>query len=263
MKKWFLISCSFLLLTACKWGGSFNRYEVNNISLRVHFRGMPKNPPLLFIHGNNGSHANGWALIEHFQHDYFIIAPDSRYHGESSHDGRELTYDLMAEDYHQLLRKLKLDSVILIGESDGGIIGLILAMEHPDQIKQLVTIGANIRPDTTALIASDVQNLKKDLATLAAQINAGDSTSKKLRQRSLLRLMDRYPQIPDSTLAKISCPTLVISGEHDVIKKRHSAAIAGNIPKGQLQIVPGAGHNLIHDKPAVLIELIQLFLKNT
>ena len=62
-----------------------------------------------------------------------------------------------------LVEKLKLNSVAIVGWSDGGIIGLDLAMNHPALVKKLVMIGSNFRADgMTAESIAEAENLTPD-----------------------------------------------------------------------------------------------------
>lgn len=228
---------------------------VNGINLHYELYKKPSAPTLLFIHGNGGSLENGRRLIQHFKNNFQVLAVDSRYHGKSGHDERELTYRLMAEDYRLLLEQLGLDSLYLIGESDGGIIGLLLALQGPKLVRKLVTLGANIQPDTSAILSSDIQWLEKSLKETEQKISAGDTSADLRRQKALLNLMYQYPNIPMADLSLIESDCLIISGEKDVIKRSHSQAIADHIPNGQLVIVPGVGHDLLSEAMEKVIAL--------
>jgi pimeloyl-ACP methyl ester carboxylesterase len=59
----------------------------------------------------------------------------------------------------------------------------------------------------------------------------------------LLRLLAEQPHIPLTDLQKISCPSLIIGGDHDVIKEEHTMLIYKNIPRAYLWILPGSGHS--------------------
>ena len=59
----------------------------------------------------------------------------------------------------------------------------------------------------------------------------------------LYRLLVEQPHIPLADLQKINCPTLVIGGDHDVIKEEHTFLIYKNIPNSYLWILPASGHS--------------------
>src|SRR6185503_9946666 len=107
--------------------------------------------PLLMIHGNGGSINNFVYQIPYFFQKYKVIVADSRAQGKSVDNSDSLSYEMMADDLNALLDSLRLSSCCVIGWSDGGINGLLLAIRHPDKVKKLAVTGANLWPDTTAI----------------------------------------------------------------------------------------------------------------
>jgi pimeloyl-ACP methyl ester carboxylesterase len=76
---------------------------------------------------------------------------DSRAQGKSEDRKDSLTFEMMADDFNALLDSLHLDSCYVLGWSDGGISGLLLALRHPEKVKKLAVSGPNLWPDTTGL----------------------------------------------------------------------------------------------------------------
>ena len=68
-------------------------------------------------------------------------------------------------------------------------------------------------------------------------------TDKEKNDFKLLRLLSDQPHIPLTDLQKIQAPTLVMGGDHDVIKPEHTLEIAQNIPQSYLFIFPNSGHS--------------------
>lgn len=206
-----------------------------------------KGQPLLIIHGNGGSISNFIYQIPYFASKYKVIIADSRAQGKSPDRGDSLTYEMMADDYAALLDSLKADSAYVIGWSDGGINGLLLAIRHPGKVRKLAITGANLVPDTTAVPGQIWDMVRPAYASLSAKM---DKTEREKNSFKLLRLLCDQPHIPLSALQKIQCPTLVIGGDHDVIKEEHSMLIYKNIPKAYLWIIPASGHStpiIYHD----------------
>jgi pimeloyl-ACP methyl ester carboxylesterase len=196
--------------------------------------------PLLIIHGNGGSINNFIYQIPFFSRNYKVIIADSRAHGRSADNGDSLTYEMMADDYAALLTEMKIDSAYVIGWSDGGINGLLLAMRHPGKVKKLAVTGANLVPDTTA-VPQEVWNLVKPTYTWLK--NKTTLSEQEKGPFKLLRLLVEQPNIPVTDLHKITCPTLVIGGDNDVIKTEHTLLIKQHIPKSYLWILPASGHS--------------------
>ncbi len=196
--------------------------------------------PLLFIHGNGGSIRSFLYQIGYFSQQYKVIVADSRNQGKSYDNSDSLTYEMMADDYSALLDSLKTGPAYVVGWSDGGIEGLLLAIRHPEKVKKLAVTGANLVPDTTAVPQEIWDMVTPDYTKLK---NNPKRNIMENRGYKLLRLLVEQPHIPLSDLQKISCPTLVIGGDHDVIKVEHTMLIAKNIPQSYLWILPGSGHS--------------------
>ena len=214
----------------------------------IHVRGIDiyceiygKGEPLLLIHGNGGSIASMECQIPYFSQHYQVIAADSRSQGKTQDPSDSLSYKTMADDSNALMDSLHLKSAFVIGWSDGGIVGLLLAIEHPEKVKKLAVTGANIRPDATAFSDDVIQGMHDGLAQLEAQKQ--DATVK--NKIKLTRMMIREPNITHKELATIRCPVLIIGGDHDVIKPEHTLEIFRAIPHANLWILPGSGHDTL------------------
>ena len=236
--------------------------KVNGIKMYYEIYGDISKQPLLLIHGNGGYIYAERCQIEHFKDKYYVIVADSRYHGKTENGYETLTYDLMAKDYNSLLDFLKIDSAYIIGQSDGGIIGLLLAMDYPEKVKKLVAAGPNLRPDTTALQKWAVELTRKDLDEVEKKIKGGDTSENLARLRSQLNLMDKYPDIRNSELAKIKAPVLIMAGDGDLIKLEHILDIYQNIPNSQLFIMPGATHFMLREEYSLFNQIVERFLDN-
>lgn len=196
--------------------------------------------PLLIIHGNGGSINNFLYQIPYFSKKYKVIIADSRAQGNSKDEADSLSYEMMADDYAVLLDQMKIDSAYVIGWSDGGINGLLLAIRHPEKVKKLAVTGANLWPDTTAVF-NDVEQM-----VLPEYNSAKAMTNRTPQQKAgwkMLRLLVEQPHVSLTDLHKIAIPTLVIAGDHDVIKPEHTLLIAQNISNSYLWILPNSGHS--------------------
>ena len=100
---------------------------VGNSHVYYETYGDASHPALVLIHGNGGSIASMRCQIIHFMKDYHVVVADNRTHGMSGKSDH-LTYEQMASDYAAILDELAMDSVYVLGQSDGGIVGLLLAI---------------------------------------------------------------------------------------------------------------------------------------
>jgi pimeloyl-ACP methyl ester carboxylesterase len=213
-------------------------YDIRGFKMYVEVYGQGK--PLLLIHGNGGSISGFTKQIPYFSKKYKVIVADSRAQGKSADKGDSLTYEMMADDYAALLEAMKIDSAYVIGWSDGGINGLLMAIRHPQKVKKLAITGANLRPDTTAVF----QEVWDMVTPMYSELkNKPDKNEMEKGGYKLLRLLIEQPHIPLSDLRNISCPVLVIGGDHDVIREEHTMEIYKNIPNSYLWILPNSGHS--------------------
>lgn len=213
-------------------------YNIRGFSMYCEVYGQGQ--PLLIIHGNSGSISNMVYQIPYFAKKYKVIVADSRAQGKSVDAGDSISYEMMADDYALLLDSLKIDSANVIGWSDGGINGLLLAIRHPGKVRMLATTGANLVPDTTA-VPQQIWNMVTPAYNYLA--NKKNKNEQEKNGFKLLKLLVEQPHIPLSDLHKISCPVLVIGGDHDVIKEEHTMLIYKNISRAYLWILPNSGHS--------------------
>jgi len=212
--------------------------KVNGISMYYEIYGSGS--PLLLIHGNGGSIASMRCQIEYFSRSHRVIAADSRSHGKTQDETARLTYELMADDLAALLDELKIEKADIIGQSDGGILALLIAIRHPSLVKALVASGPNLRPDAVVpWVIPITQNELNEAKTMLAR---GDRSKDWARVKRQNELMMTEPHIAVSQLQRIKAPTLILGGDDDLIKLEHLIEIYRNIPQAQLGIFPGATH---------------------
>ena len=230
------------------------RYANNN-GFKMYYETYGKGEPLLLIHGNGGSINNFSGQIAYFAKKYKVIVADSRAHGKSIDTGEALNYEMMAEDFNTLLDELKIKSCKVIGWSDGGNIGLLLAIHHPDKVKKLAITGANIEIDSTA-IANDVVSIDQ-----LGPLYKMKQTSEVQNTIKITKLLFMLPNISLKQLQSIKCPTLVIGGDHDVILPKHTLLIAENINQSTLWILPNSGHSTLINYKNLFNSTVEDFFK--
>jgi pimeloyl-ACP methyl ester carboxylesterase len=229
--------------------------DVNGIKLYVETYG--KGQPMLQIHGNGESIAAMGHQIRFFSNRYRVIAADSRGHGRSEMGSGRLTYEQMAEDLNALLEKRGLKSVYVLGWSDGGILGLLLAIHHPDKVGRLAIMGANLNPAGAYDWALDLVAAKE--RQIDQMITKGDTSQPWARLEQYFDLLGKQPNISAVQLATVTAPTLVMAGDRDVIRGAHTLEIFEGLRNAQLAIFPGATHMIPWQNPELFNRTVETF----
>ena len=224
--------------------------------VKLYYEVYGTGEPLLLVHGNGGSLGELSAQIEYFRKRYKVIAMDSRDHGRSADSSDKLTYEKMTDDLAALLDHLHAGPAYVVGWSDGGIEALLLGIRHPAKVKKLVSMAANlvpesIHPDATTLIKSMIESMP--LATKA--------TPEGKRELKVTEMMLVEPQIPLTALEKIEAPTLILASDHDLIREEHTLDIYHHLRHAQLGIFPDATHMIPYDDPARFNSTVERFLR--
>lgn len=209
--------------------------------VNLHYERIGTGRPIVMVHGNGEDHTIFNEAAELLKDRYTCYLLDSRGHGGSS-PVEELHYQDMADDVCFIIEKFGLEDVILVGHSDGGIVGLLAALKCP-KITTLVISGTNLTPD----------GLKEDwLSTFREMYDESKSP--------LLKLMLTEPDISVLDLAKIAARTLVLAGEDDMIRDSETRRIAGAIPDAMLRIIKGEDHGSYVCHSEKIARLIEDFL---
>ena len=221
--------------------------------VKLYYETYGSGEPLLLLHGNGESIGSFRQQMEAFAAHFQVIAVDTRAQGQSlDTQTNSLTYELFASDMKTLLDSLHLSKANVVGWSDGGNTGLLMALRYPTYVQKLVTMEANLFPTTEAVEAKILRQSEEGRQVLAKK---GD-----VAQARLLTLVLTEPHMKYEELATIQAPTLILAGEKDIIKQAHTRAIAAHIPHAQLVILPGVTHYAPQENPVLFNETVLRFL---
>ena len=205
--------------------------EVNGIKLYYAVYGSGE--PLLMLHGGLG-HSDVWgAQIPVFAEKYKVIAVDSRGHGRSTRDDMPFGYDLMADDVVALMDKLGIDKASIVGWSDGGIIGLDIAIRYPERLDKLFAFGANYNLsglkdgiDNDPTFNAYIERAGGDYARLSPTPKDFDAFVE-----AIAAMWYSEPDFSKEQMMGITSPVAIADGEHDeAIRPEHTKEMAELIP---------------------------------
>jgi pimeloyl-ACP methyl ester carboxylesterase len=256
--------------------GAHRYYDVHGSKVYVETFGH--GAPIVFLHGGLGFFDTNFAR----QRDYFasfrtVIGIDRRGHGHSPDTAEPFSYKGMADDTAAIVEQLALGPVDVVGHSDGGNIGLILAHDHPQLVRRLVISGANLRPPlpedelkrrslwTPEQVAEKarqvVANTPPYFRTDYERVTPDGADHWWTLVTKSYRLWLTPIVITPTELKTINAPVLVIAGDHDFTSLEDTIEIYRNLPHGQLLILPGTGHGTMMERPALVNLAIREFLE--
>jgi len=224
--------------------------------------------PLILLHGGLVPNESWGMQMPEFSAHFRVLAPERRGHGRTPDVEGPLSYDDMAADTIGFIEKVVGGPAHLVGWSDGGIVGLLVAIERPDLVRKLVAIGANY--DTAGVPAELQEGLGAmspdgdEMAMPRAMHQAvapGGPESWNVLFEKFQVMAQTQPHITVSELGRISAPTLVLTGDDDLPTLEHTATLYRSIANAELAIVPGTSHFVAMEKPDVVNRIVLDFLE--
>lgn len=231
--------------------------------IRIWYAEFGQGEPVLLLHGGLAN-ANYWGLqVRALQQHYRVIVMDSRGHGRSTRDARGFGYDLMADDVVGLLDYLKIRRVALVGWSDGAIIGLDIAMHHPERLTKLFAFAANY--DTAGVADVDHSPVFKAFEMRAGREYAALSPTPKDYNRFLTAITQMWAREPNwrrADFQRITVPTWIADADHDeAILPDQPITMAKWVPQAGLLIEPDVSHFAFLQDPEQFTRDVEHFLE--
>ncbi|MFP3467059.1 alpha/beta fold hydrolase [Leifsonia sp. SIMBA_070] len=203
------------------------------------------NPPLLLVHGGGSTIETNWGLLLPLvAPTRSVLAVELQGHGRTPSGDRPAGFEESADDVADLLARLGLGPVDVLGFSNGGQVALQLAARHPQAVRRLIAASAPVR--RSAMIDGFWEGLAAgtfdDLPTPYREADLAVSRDPEHARRMFeldKELMLGFEDFPDELLASIAAPTLVVGADHDVVRASHFVELVALLPDARLLIVPG------------------------
>ena len=212
--------------------------------IKLWYATFGRGEPVILLHGGLAN-ANYWGnQVRALQPRYRVIVMDSRGHGRSSRDDKPYGYDLMASDVIGLMDFLKIPKAAIVGWSDGAIIGLDVALNHPERLSKLFAFAANSDPSGVADIAqSPVFNAFIARAEQEYEKLSPTPTEYKTFLAQIEKMWETQPNWTAADLRKITVPVWIVDADHDeAIKRENAEFMAKEIANAGLLLQPEVSH---------------------
>jgi pimeloyl-ACP methyl ester carboxylesterase len=239
---------------------SSGKVEVNGAS--IWYAVFGSGPPVVLLHGGLAN-SNYWGgQVSALAATHQVIVIDSRGHGRSTRSAAPYGYELMASDVLGVMDKLGLKQAAVVGWSDGAIIGLSLAMHHPDRVARLFAFAANSDPsgvkdvDKSPVFQQFIARGEKEYEALSA-------TPKEYKTfvEEISAMWANQPHWTKDDLAKITVPTWIVDADHDeAIERVNTEFMAASIPTAGLLLQPEVSHFSMLQDPLGFTEDVMRFL---
>lgn len=221
-----------------------------------------KGEPLLSLHGGlSASHRWDFTILPAVEHDHHIYSYDRSGHGRTGIRPGFYHFDFQTEEAIAYIEDVIKQPTHMIGHSDGAIIALMVAINRPDLVKSVVSIGANYHWDAgfpSDAFSGEIIISEEDAAEFAEFSPDHPDTQVGIIKKAM-DVWQNEPTMTKTDLAKIQCPVLVMAGEVEPFSNHHTVDLYESITDADLAIVPGASHSVTKDKPALALAIIKDF----
>jgi pimeloyl-ACP methyl ester carboxylesterase len=231
-------------------------------------------PPLVMLHGATSIGREDFAAqVPLFSKAFQLILPDARGHGHTRWDaGNGFRYDWLVEDVAAFVGALELDTFHLLGFSMGAMTALQFAAAYPTRLRTLVVVGITTQREPRASVARRLMDPRRadvddpDWAVvLARRHDAGQGVG---AWRTLLPAIAAdvavQPLLTPAELHAVDAPTMIVCGDRDpFVPVGHAWQVQRQLPDARLFVVPGAGHEVMVQRPALFNEALAGFYRST
>jgi pimeloyl-ACP methyl ester carboxylesterase len=263
------LSYSFLGYGQIHYGSNHGK-NVTIKGTKLYYEEYGKGIPLLLLHGGFGSIHDFQNVISDLSKHFRVIAIDSPGQGRSEQTD-SITYQLYADYYSEFIDLMKLDSVYVIGWSDGGNSAMLLSYDRPDKVKKVIISGANsttngyqqgglefIKAWTVKAAEMDIKDWIVDFQKKSPNKGNWEKTFLNLQKMWLTEIV-----ITDEKLLLIKSRFLIVLGDRDGITLEHGIFLYRKIKGSAFCVLPNTTHNLFKEKPELITKIgIDFFAEN-
>ena len=205
-----------------------------------------------------------YTLANPFAREVEVILYDLRGHGRSERPPTGYTVEDSVADLDALLTELGVDRPVhIVGNSYGGVVGLGMAVAHPERVAGLALIEAHFAVEgwghhMAGSLALAAFGLAEDEVEQWLAEQGGRKLNKMARnaealiyETTMLRDLEAVQSLPRDALAALDCPVLAFYGEHSDLLDR-ARDLDDLVPDCDLRILPGCTHSVLMEATAEL-----------
>lgn len=250
--------------------------EVNGIKMYYEIYGQGK--PLILIHGGGSTIQTTFGrVIPMLAKHRRLIAVELQAHGRTGDREKDLSFEQDADDVATLLKNLNIDKADFFGFSNGGTTTVQIAIRHPEIVDKIILGSALCKRNGVPAQFWDFMK-QAQLANMPEQLKeayikvAPNPNGLQIMQDKDVRRMVNFKDIPDEQIESIKAPTLIITGDRDIIKPEHALEMHRQIANSELAIIPGVHGEYIEEITTLksdskeadfVIPMIESFLDKT
>lgn len=263
------VAISFAIGCATTHTTQFRGYA-NIDDVRIYFEDHGAGYPVLLLHGGTHSGAEPWSkIIPEIALEYRVIVPDSRAHGRSTDSDKPFSYDLLTDNIVELMDHLEIDRAHVVGWSDGGVIGLNMALRYPDRLNKLVAYGTNFHYSGLPEHAIEAtKELSPDtwptwIAEIVYRNIAPDPTQEATLLRKIRDMWLSQPTWTTDDLAGIRAPVLILEDSlGNAIRPEHTKSLVDAIRGADLELIDDTDHMAPQVRAEIFTQLVLRFLRD-
>lgn len=251
----------------------------------LYYECQGSGPAVLFLHGAGSNAATWWQQLPSFSERHQCLTVDIRCFGRSVASTSEFTMALFVADALAVLEAQGIARCVIVGQSLGGMIGLRLALQHPDRVAAFIACDSTLAIDHAVLLdrlerrsvaqagASIEQRSlgawftreQPALTALYAQINHFNPSAHRIPaaewRDALTSLMQSGQLVPLEALSKVRCPTLFVVGAEDpLIPVEVMHEVSALVPSSEVVVIADAGHSAYFEQAAQFNRLVLDFI---
>jgi pimeloyl-ACP methyl ester carboxylesterase len=216
--------------------------------------------PVVLLHGGLTDSRCFDGNLDQLASLFRLYLPDRRGHGRTPDMPGPLTVELMARDTIAFLEDVVGGPAKLVGYSAGGTVALHVALLRPDLVESLVLVSAAFDPGGLLFKPSVGGELPEQVLDAYGEVSPDGRDHLDVVVRKIVDAVATEASPTPSELRGVTCPTLVLVGDDDLVTLEHTMAMYRALPQAQLAVVPNASHLLLVEHPGLIRDMVATFL---